>query len=145
MRPIRSSRLRKKILFSVFLLFPCALKAQVEPQTTEEPADVPILTLTFEEIVGQVGQEISLPLKITSSTSLKEPFQIILRADGHFHASRALLYDPTRPRVTAGSGAHDGSRSSAMGQPVRIRPRRVGQPRVIQQRLHVGACEQFTL
>ncbi len=84
MRPIRSSRLRKRILFSVFLLFPCALKARVEPQTTVELAelqetDVPTLTLTFEEIIGQVGQEISLPLKITSSTPIKEPFQIILR------------------------------------------------------------------
>ncbi len=84
MRPIRSSRLRKRILLSVFLLFPCALKARVEPQTTVELAesqesDVPTLILTFEEIIGQVGQEISLPLKITSSTPIKEPFQIILR------------------------------------------------------------------
>ncbi len=84
MRPIRSSRLRKRILFSVFLLFPCALKAQVEPQIPEglaasQEADVPTLTLSFEETVGQVGDEISLPLKITSSTSIKEPFQIILR------------------------------------------------------------------
>ena len=84
MRPIRSSRLRKRILFSVFLFFLSAPKAQVEPQASEEAAesqeaDVPTLTLTFEETVGQVGQEISLPLKITSSTAIKEPFQIILR------------------------------------------------------------------
>ena len=56
----------------------------MEPQTTEDlarsrEADVPTLTLSFEETVGQVGQEISLPLKITSSTPIKEPFQIILR------------------------------------------------------------------
>ena len=84
MRPIRSSRLRKRILFSVFLFFLSAPKAQVEPQASEETAesqeaDVPTLTLSFEETVGQVGQEISLPLKITSSTAIKEPFQIILR------------------------------------------------------------------
>ncbi len=84
MRPIRSSRLRKRILFSVFLFFLSAPKAQVEPQASEEAAesqetDVPTLTLSFEETVGQVGQEISLPLKITSSTAIKEPFQIILR------------------------------------------------------------------
>ncbi len=75
MRPIRSSRLRKRILFSVFLFFLSASKAQQESQE----ADVPTLTLSFEETVGQVGQEISLPLKITSSTAIKEPFQIILR------------------------------------------------------------------
>jgi len=84
MRPIRSSRLRKRILFSVFLFFLSAPKAQVKPQASEEAAesqeaDVPTLTLSFEETVGQVGQEISLPLKITSSTAIKEPFQIILR------------------------------------------------------------------
>ncbi len=84
MRPIRSSRLRKRLLFSVFLLFPCALKAQVEPQTSEElaesqEADVPTLNLSFEETIGQVGQEVSLPLKITSSAPIKESFQIILR------------------------------------------------------------------
>ena len=84
MRPIRSSHLRKRILFSVFLFFLSALRAQVEPQTSEElaesqEADVPTLTLSFEETIGQVGQEVSLPLKITSSTPIKEPFQIILR------------------------------------------------------------------
>ncbi len=75
MRPIRSSRLRKRILFSVFLFFLSTPKAQQESQE----ADVPTLNLSFEETIGQVGQEVSLPLKITSSAPIKESFQIILR------------------------------------------------------------------
>ena len=75
MRPIRSSRLRKIILFSVFLFFLNTPKAQQESQE----ADVPTLNLSFEETIGQVGQEVSLPLKITSSAPIKESFQIILR------------------------------------------------------------------
>ena len=85
MRPSgRSKHLKRALTLLAFLFLLSPLKAQVEPQATEEPAesqgaDVPTLTLTFEEIIGQVGQEVSLPLKITSSTPIKEPFQIILR------------------------------------------------------------------
>lgn len=44
-----------------------------------QETDVPTLTLSFEKTIGQVGQEVSLPLKITSFTPIKEPFKIILR------------------------------------------------------------------
>ncbi len=84
MRPIRSSRLRKRILFSVFLFFLNTPKAQQEPQASDElaesqGAEVTTLTLSFEVTIGEVGQVVSLPLKITSSAPIKESFQIILR------------------------------------------------------------------
>ncbi len=75
MRPIRNSRLRKRILLLVFPLFLSAPKAQVEPQE----AEVITLTLSFEETISQVGQEISFPIKLFSSAPVKEPFQVILR------------------------------------------------------------------
>ena len=75
MRPIRSNRLRKRILFCVFLSFLSAPKAQQKPQE----AEVTTLTLSFEETIGQVGSEVIFPIKVTSSTHYKEPFQIILR------------------------------------------------------------------
>ena len=83
MKPIRRS-LRKIILFSVFLFFLSAPKAQQKPQASEEPSEsqgteVTTLSLSFEVTIGAVGQVVSLPLKITSSTPIKEPFQIILR------------------------------------------------------------------
>ena len=84
MRPIRSSSLRKRILFCVFLSFLSAPKAQQEPRATEEllesqQAEVTTLTLSFEETIGQVGSEVTFPIKVTSSTHYKEPFQIVLR------------------------------------------------------------------
>ena len=70
------------LVISLFLLSP--LTPQGEPQAPEEPselkeAEVPTLTLSFELTIGQVGQEVSFPIKVTSSTHYKEPFQIILR------------------------------------------------------------------
>ncbi len=84
MRPIRSSSLRKRVLFCVFLLFLTAPKAQQEQQAPEEApesqeAEVLTLTLSFEITIGQVGQEVSFPIKLTSSAAVKEPFQVILR------------------------------------------------------------------
>ncbi len=75
MKPIKNSRLRKRILLLVFPLFLSAPRAQVEP----EEAEVITLNLFFEETIGQVGQEISFPIKLFSSAPVKEPFQVILR------------------------------------------------------------------
>jgi hypothetical protein len=76
--------LRKRILLCVFLFFLSAPKAQQQPQVNEglpesQEAEVTRLTLSFEETIGQVGQEVSFPIKVTSSTHYKEPFQIVLR------------------------------------------------------------------
>ena len=85
MRPLRISKhLRRAISLFVFLFLLSPLKAQQEPRASEELAEsqgteVTTLTVSFEVTIGEVGQVVSLPLKITSSTPIQEPFQIILR------------------------------------------------------------------
>ena len=49
---------------------------QEESLDTTSP---PTLTLAFEETVGAVGQEVSLPIQLTSTQDIDDPFTIILR------------------------------------------------------------------
>ena len=49
----------------------------VSPDTASSPT--PTLTLSFEEAVGTVGTEVSLPIQLSATHDLNEPFTIILR------------------------------------------------------------------
>ena len=51
---------------------------QDESPDTTSPT-TPTLTLSFEETVGTVGEEVSLPIQLTASEDIDEPFTIILR------------------------------------------------------------------
>ncbi|MEE8348252.1 MAG: hypothetical protein V3R94_01685, partial [Acidobacteriota bacterium] len=56
------------------------LQAQTKDESpeTEAPKTI-ILTLSFEEAIGTVGEEVSLPIQLTATQDIADPFTIILR------------------------------------------------------------------
>ncbi len=66
---------RRWLAIALFLAFPGVSNAQVEPQEPE----IPTLTLSVGNTSGQIGEEIAVPIEVTSNVNLKESFRIILR------------------------------------------------------------------
>lgn len=58
---------------ALFLILAAPLAGQ-----TEE-ADAPRLELSFGRASGRAGEEVALPIFVTSNTNVKEPFKIILK------------------------------------------------------------------
>ena len=70
-------------LTSLFLLQASMPVLQSQPVQEESPdttsSPVTALTLSFDKTVGTVGEEVSLPIQLTSTQDVDEPFTIILR------------------------------------------------------------------
>ncbi len=85
--PISEVNMRnvKWILASVFLSLLSVSQAQVERQDEQEElsgsqeADIPTVTLSVGDTSGRIGEEIAVPIEVTATISLKEPFKIVLR------------------------------------------------------------------
>ena len=56
-----------------------ALHSQSSQEGSPDIKSPPTLTLAFEETIGAVGQEVSLPIQLTSTQDIDAPFTIILR------------------------------------------------------------------
>ncbi len=62
---------------ALFLISFCSLAAAFAEQAKE--ADAPRLELSFSRASGRAGEEVALPIFVTSNANVKEPFKIILK------------------------------------------------------------------
>ncbi len=75
--------MRPSLAALTWLLFFQAAGPTLHSQSLQEETpgtpSPPTLTLAFEETIGAVGQEVSLPIQITATQDIEDPFTIILR------------------------------------------------------------------